>query len=223
MRLVIVRHAQSANNAGTMPRLSDPHITEIGERQAELVAGALESFDIDLLYVSPMRRTLQTAAPIAAATGLLTRVFTGLHEWGGVYEELEGVHTHHPGLGRAEMTAIIPDLVIPEDVTAEGWWSGELDVSRLDAVLALSRENATRYLDYLAASYPAEMTVAIVTHGGFGSILMEAALHIDPHPQHILRFTQNNTGHALLEITEHETVLRWHNRIDHLPPELITH
>jgi 2,3-bisphosphoglycerate-dependent phosphoglycerate mutase len=218
---LIVRHGQSVNNAGIEARVSDPHLTEVGERQAELVAEALQPFGIDLLYVSPMRRTLQTAAPIAAATGLPARVFTGLHEWGGVYEEREGRHAHQPGLGRDEMTAIIPGLVLPEDVTESGWWAGGLDASRLEAVVEHSRANAIKFLDYLAINYPSDMTLAIVTHGGFGSNLMEAALHIDPHPEYFLRFEQNNTGHALIEITETGTRLRWHNRIDHLPRELV--
>ena len=222
MRLLIVRHAQSANNAGIGPRVSDPHLTETGERQAELISGALRPLDIDLLYVSPMRRTLQTAAPIVVACGLQARVFTGLHEWGGVYEELEEGHAHYPGLGREEMTSIIPDLALPEDVTDEGWWPGGLDISHFEDVLTHSRSRATRYLDYLAARYPADVTIAVVTHGGFGSDLMEAALHIPPHPDHVLRFHQANTGHALIELTETEIRLRWHNRIDHLPPELIT-
>jgi broad specificity phosphatase PhoE len=222
VRLLIVRHAQSANNAGILPRVADPSLTEIGERQAELVAEALRPIGIDLLYVSPMRRTLQTAAPTAAAMGVAARVFTGLHEWGGIHEEREGEHVHLPGLRREEMTAIIPNLHLPDDVTDEGWWPGNLDVSRFEAMLAHSRANATRYLDYLAATYPADVTIAVLTHGGFGSNLMEAALHIDPHPEHFVRFEQANTGHALIEMTETYVGLRWHNRIDHLPPELVT-
>ncbi|CAN5768091.1 hypothetical protein BH23CHL2_BH23CHL2_25080 [soil metagenome] len=85
MRLLIIRHAQSANNAGDQPRVADPPLTEIGERQAVRLAEAERVLDdVDRLYLSPMRRTLQTAAPVAATTGLPARVFTGLHEWGGV-------------------------------------------------------------------------------------------------------------------------------------------
>lgn len=225
MRLVIVRHGQSANNAnvGIAPRVADPYLTEIGERQAELVGKALRALDIDLLYVSPMRRTLQTAAPIAAESGLQPRVFTGLHEWGGVYEERDGNQAHYPGLTRDEMLAIIPNLVLPEDVTPQGWWTGDLDVTQMEAVVERSRTNAIRYLDYLAARYPSDVTVAVITHGGFGSHLLEAALHVEPHSQYLMRFQQANTGHALIELGDQERRLHWHNRIDHLPQELITY
>ncbi|MEZ4571414.1 MAG: histidine phosphatase family protein [Thermomicrobiales bacterium] len=203
-------------------RASPIVLTDAGERQADLLAARIEEFSIDLLYVSPMRRTLQTASPVAAATGLQARVFTGLHEWGGVYEDAEDGHIHQPGLGRAEMEMIIPDLVVPEEVTAAGWWQGDLDVSRMEAVIERSRSNAAAYLDYLASEYPPDLTIGVVTHGGFGSHLLEAALHVEAHPDFFLRFLQANTGHALIEITEEERVLRWHNRTDHLPADLIT-
>ena len=223
MKLLIIRHAQSANNAGIEKRVADPVITDIGVAQANQLAESSQIFsDVDLLYVSPMRRTLQTAAPIARASGLQARVFTALHEWGGVYEEDEEGHTHYPGLGREEMELIIPGLVIPEDVTTEGWWGGRLDVSRMEAVIERSRRNATTYLDYLVSEYPSDITIAIVTHGGFGSHLLEAALHVEAHPEFVLRFLQANTGHALIDITESRRTLRWHNRIDHLPEDLIT-
>lgn len=222
MRLLIVRHAQSANNAGLEPRSPDPFLTGTGEQQADLLSNALRSFEIDLLYVSPMRRTLQTAAPFVARSGIQARVFTGIHEWGGVYEEVEGTHIHHPGLGREEMQSIIPDIELPDEVTPTGWWQGEVDVSRMETVIEHSRTNAARYLDYLAARYPADLTIAVVTHGGFGSHLMEAALHVEPHPDFLLRFLQANTGHALIEIGETRRTLRWHNRTDHLPQDLVT-
>ena len=224
MKLLIIRHAQSANNAGVEKRVADPTITDIGVSQANRLANFSDLFEgVDLLYVSPMRRTLQTAAPIATATGLRARVFTGLHEWGGVYEEDEEGHTHYPGLGRVEMEAIIPGIAVPEDVTTEGWWGGKLDVSRMEAVIERSRRNATTYLDYLVSEYPTDITIAIVTHGGFGSHLLEAALHVEAHPEFVLRFLQANTGHALIDIAESRRTLRWHNRTDHLPDELITY
>lgn len=222
MRLLVIRHAQSANNAGEHPRLADPPLTDIGERQAVRLAEAEKVLDeVDLLYVSPMRRTLQTAAPIAATTGLPARVFTGLHEWGGVWEEREGAVSHLPGLTRSEMSAIIPELFVPEDVLECGWWGGNLDPSSPKAALDLSWQNAQRFLKYLSATYPDGPTAAIITHGGFGSNLIEAVLGVGQHPE-IARFEQHNTGHALIEFEGEHAVMRWHNRIDHLPDDLIT-
>lgn len=222
MRLLIIRHAQSANNAGALPLVADPPLTGTGERQAQRLAAARGVLDdLDLLYVSPMRRTLQSAAPVAAATGLQPRVFTGLHEWGGIWEERDGIASHLPGLTRDEMSAIIPDLFVPEDVLESGWWTGEIEANDIRAALDLSRRNALRFLDYLRESYPDAPKVAIITHGGFGSNLIEAALGIDQAPEHA-RFEQHNTGHALIEFDGKHALMRWHNRIDHLAGDLVT-
>lgn len=222
MRLLIIRHAQSANNADPDARIADPPITEIGHDQAERLAETRELFkEIDLLYVSPMRRTLQTAAPIAATAGLSARVFTGLHEWGGIWEERDGGIAHLPGMGRAEMSDIVPEIEFPDDVLDDGWWQGDLDTSRHDEILAHSRQNAEAFLAYLDERYPTDTRIAVVTHGGYGSNLMEVALGIDLHPERV-RFLQNNTGHALIEFDGGHGLMRWHNRIDHLAPELVT-
>lgn len=222
MRLLIIRHAQSANNAGALPRDADPPLTETGERQAQQLAAASGVLDdLDLLYVSPMRRTIQTAAPIAATTGLRARVFTGLHEWGGIWEERDGIASHLPGLTRDEMAAIIPKLFVPDDVLETGWWTGEIEANDIRAALDLSRRNALRFLDYLRESYPDAPNVAIITHGGFGSTLIEAALGVDQHPEHA-RFPQYNTGHALIEFDGDLALMQWHNRLDHLPADLVT-
>ena len=222
MQLLIIRHAQSANNANMDARVADPPLTELGQAQAARLSEAPGLFaGIDLLYVGPMRRTLQTAAPLAEATSLSARVFTGLHEWGGIWEERDGAISHLPGLGRAEMSAIIPEVELPDDVLESGWWQGELDSTRHDAILAHSRQNAESFLSYMAERYPQGTRVAVVTHGGYGSNLMEVALDIDLHPERV-RFLQNNTGHALIEFDGEHGLMRWHNRIDHLPAELVT-
>ncbi len=168
-----------------------------------------------------MRRTLQTAAPIANSTGLPARVFTGLHEWGGVWEERDGAISHFPGLGRSEMSEIIPEIELPDDVLEEGWWSGDHDTSTFEAALALSRQNAYEFLEYLEHQYPDETQIAIVTHGGYGSNLIEAALGLDMHPE-TARFVLNNTGHALIELDGRHGLMHWNNRIDHLTHDLIT-
>jgi 2,3-bisphosphoglycerate-dependent phosphoglycerate mutase len=222
MKLLIIRHAQSANNANMDARVADPTITEVGHRQAGRLAESRHLFaEIDRLYVSPMRRTLQTAAPIANSIGLTARVFTGLHEWGGVWEERDGAISHFPGLGRSEMSEIIPEIELPDDVLEEGWWSGDNDTSTFEAALALSRQNAHEFLGYIARRYPDETQIAIVTHGGYGSNLIEAALGLDMHPE-TARFVLNNTGHALIELDGRHGLMRWHNRIDHLTHDLIT-
>lgn len=91
-RLLLVRHAQSENNvtsdriratyAGDLARIHleserarqpDPELSELGRRQAELLADRLAPLLREpgtALISSPMRRALQTAAPLIRRAGL---------------------------------------------------------------------------------------------------------------------------------------------------------
>ena len=91
--LLLVRHGASADSLeGEMFELvegqGDPPLSEAGRHQAELVALRLAQEPFDALYVTTLRRTAETAAPLAARCGLtpvvdadLREVFLG--EWEG--------------------------------------------------------------------------------------------------------------------------------------------
>jgi 2,3-bisphosphoglycerate-dependent phosphoglycerate mutase len=96
--LLLVRHGASADSVeGETFELvegqGDPPLSEAGRHQAELVAQRLAQEPFDALYVSTLRRTAETAAPLVARCGLtpvvdadLREVFLG--EWeGGVLRQ----------------------------------------------------------------------------------------------------------------------------------------
>ena len=58
----------------------DPELAPDGRRQAELVGDRLASHPIDAIYVTTLRRTAQTAAPLAAELGLTPAVEADLRE-----------------------------------------------------------------------------------------------------------------------------------------------
>ncbi len=66
-RLVLVRHGQAAAGWDADP---DPGLDEVGRTQAEAVANALAPLGPLPIVVSPLRRTLETAAPLAARWGV---------------------------------------------------------------------------------------------------------------------------------------------------------
>ena len=95
MRLYVVRHAQSANNALLVPSLmnpdrdADPTLTEAGFKQAAALGkyvaeafgekaaalGRVKPCDaVKKLVVSPMRRCMLTATPISKQLGIPIRV-----------------------------------------------------------------------------------------------------------------------------------------------------
>jgi len=91
--LLLIRHGASADSVeGETFELvegqGDPPLSEVGRHQAERLALRLAPEPLDGLYVSTLRRTAQTAAPLVERTGLapvvdadLREVFLG--EWEG--------------------------------------------------------------------------------------------------------------------------------------------
>ena len=92
--LLIVRHGESAPArldapAPTVGGHSDPELAPEGREQAERLAERLAHEDIDAIYVTSLRRTVETAAPLAKRLNLepivepdLREVYLG--EWEGV-------------------------------------------------------------------------------------------------------------------------------------------
>ncbi len=67
----------------------DPELTAEGREMADAIARACRREKWTAVYSSPMRRTLQTAAPVAACLGLEVRPAPGLREI--AYGEWEGL------------------------------------------------------------------------------------------------------------------------------------
>lgn len=65
MDLVLVRHGLPVRDETT----SDPPLSDLGHRQAALVAEWLAKERFDALYASTMQRAVQTAEPLAAQLG----------------------------------------------------------------------------------------------------------------------------------------------------------
>ncbi len=78
----LVRHGQTTTTGSVLPgRAPGLHLAEAGIAQAERAAARLGSVKkIAAIYASPLERTRETAAPIAKACGLRTRVDRGLVE-----------------------------------------------------------------------------------------------------------------------------------------------
>jgi broad specificity phosphatase PhoE len=67
----LVRHGEVHNPDGTLyGRLPGYHLSDVGRKQAEVVAQDLADRDVTHVVSSPLERAQETAAPIAAAHGL---------------------------------------------------------------------------------------------------------------------------------------------------------
>ncbi|MEM9184966.1 MAG: histidine phosphatase family protein [Planctomycetota bacterium] len=72
--MYLIRHGATRHNQMSPPRLQgsgiDESLSELGQKQADRVAGALAEWPIEEVFCSPMKRAVETAAAIAERHGL---------------------------------------------------------------------------------------------------------------------------------------------------------
>jgi len=104
-RLLLVRHGHHDwIGRGIAGRLPDVHLSEAGQREAQVLVERLTREPLAAIYSSPQPRTLETAAPLARARGLAVQPAPEFNEidfgeWQGLsFGDLEREHRdawHH--------------------------------------------------------------------------------------------------------------------------------
>ncbi len=92
-RVLLLRHAESADPSVFHGAESDIGLSERGRRQADAVAAYLATRGLQAVVSSAMRRARDTAGPIAAACGLPLEIEPEMHE--RRVGELGGTPTGH--------------------------------------------------------------------------------------------------------------------------------
>ena len=241
MQLYFIRHAQSENNENywrtnsSQGRSTDPELTELGLRQAAALARFLsqtndssniaygggvqnaEGFDFTHLYSSLQVRAVCSGLAIAKALDMPLVAWPNWHEVGGIFEkdEATGEYTGLPGKSRAYFETHYPDLQLPDELNEQGWWNRPFEDD------AQQRERAQRMVAELQARHSGtEDRVAIVSHGGFYNRMLKALFQM---PADIgCWFTMNNAAITRIDFTEDEFFIVYQNRVDFLPPALLT-
>jgi broad specificity phosphatase PhoE len=220
----IIRHGQSVNNAKSPEarHIPDAPLTEQGHKQAVLAAEYLANEGITHLYCSPMQRTLQTAEPIAKALGLAPEVWPDICEHGGAaYMRAEDDWVNLPGMTRSEMLARFANYHLPDTVTEEGWWKHN-DGSESRELCYKRGSKVAEALAQRAESGPDDV-LALVTHGTFSDALIRGIFRFPADESTF--FIHQNTGitkisYPCLGAEWQSIALIYHNRVEHLPPEL---
>lgn len=93
--VILVRHAERADMAagGSPSMAADPDLSAAGRARSERLASMLRNADIRAIFVTPYRRTQQTAAPVAAALGL-TPVILPADDEAGLLAQVRAVKGH---------------------------------------------------------------------------------------------------------------------------------
>lgn len=234
-QLYLIRHGQSGNNALADQRLrtADPGLTSTGHAQARRVAAYLHEqpdktdlrdgragiagHGIERLYCSAMLRALQTAQPIGAALALEPQVSLDIHESGGIWLDSQDGRgpVGGPGLRRSQFASQFPGFALPCAATEEGWWNQPME--QQEEMVARAARVAAAIRNRFAE---ANERVALVSHGTFLNMLIAHLTFGAPAANVFM--SNHNTAISRLDFAADRVMLRYLNRIDHLPPELVT-
>jgi probable phosphoglycerate mutase len=201
--LYLVRHGASADaiegeDFELIEGQGDPPLSDIGRKQAELVAIRLARLTFDALYVTTLRRTVETAAPFIRLTGLIPQVEPELREV--FLGEWEG--------GQFRQKVADADPVAVQMLTEERW----------DVVPGPGAESSAAFsgrirgaIERIAAAHPDQRVVAFSHGAAIGEALAQAT---GSRPFAFLM--SDNTAIARLVLTPDRWILRGFNDAAHL-------
>jgi Fructose-2,6-bisphosphatase len=179
MRLILIRHGRTPSNTGFVLDTAFPgaDLDETGREQAESLVERLAAEPIEAIYVSNLVRTQQTAAPLAAARGLVPVILTGLREISAGDDELS-----------MDSTRYVETLL--------KWHAGELDARLPGGEDA--REFFARYDDAIGQIVAAgHQEAALVSHGA--ALRVWAAERVDGFAVALGAAHLDNTGVLVVE------------------------
>jgi broad specificity phosphatase PhoE len=199
MRLLLVRHGATANNAERrFTGQSDAPLSPLGQRQAEALAGVLADEPFDLILSSDLMRARQTAAIIAAHNPTPLRFDPDLREvalgeWEGrVYADVAATDGERLTRWEADPKAPAPP--------------GGESIAQLGA-------RAAGAIARCQAEYPTGR-VLCVTHGAFIGALLCHLLGIPL--AHRTQFRYDNAGITELDLAAAHGMLSRLNDTGHL-------
>jgi 2,3-bisphosphoglycerate-dependent phosphoglycerate mutase len=201
--ILLVRHGESQpvdpeNPFELVDGHGDPPLDPVGVEQAERLANRLAGEDIAAIYVTTLRRTAETAAPLAQRLGIEPTVEPNLRE---VYlGEWEG------GLLRVKAEERDPAFV---RAIEEERWDPIPGAESVDVF----RDRVSRGIANVATAHPDECVV-VVTHGGvIGQVLASAT-----DARGFAFIGADNASISHIVVADDRIVVRRFNDTTHLEP-----
>jgi probable phosphoglycerate mutase len=195
--IVCVRHGSSAEADGLVDGHSDPALSARGLIQAEAVAARLGAARAAGLFVTPLRRTAQTAAPLAERLGLEPVVVGDLREV-------------HLGAWEGQFSARMRDHdPISDEILAAGRWDVIPEAEDMDGFSARVR----RGIDQVADAVGPDATAIAVLHGG---VIAEACRQATGSLPFAFLYAENGSVTRLLRLASGRWALGSFNDISHL-------
>jgi probable phosphoglycerate mutase len=198
-KITLIRHGEPQWLPDGGPSVSDPELTPFGVCQAKATARALAGRAFDALYVSPYRRSQQTAAAVGEAIGVEPVTIDGLAEVGVALDGYSGEEVDRYFVAGSKR---------PLREHWEGWPGAESFHAFHGRITEATTEILNRHScqsyrehDFTVWELPEKKpSIAIVAHGGTNSVILTHLLDIRPVPWEWLRFETGlasfSTAHA---------------------------
>jgi probable phosphoglycerate mutase len=203
--LILVRHGESAPARMDEPfplvdGRADPPLDPQGRKEADRVAERLAGEDVAAVYVTSLRRTAETGAPLAARLGLTPKVEPGLVE----------VHLGEWEGGIFRLKFAERDPIALRMYTDERW--DVIPGAESNAVVEARVRDA---IGRIAAAHP-DQRVVVVTHGGIIATIVSLATGSRP----FAFLGADNGSLTHLVVTDNQWIVRRFNDTGHLGTDL---
>lgn len=199
--LVLIRHGESAPARFDRPYPyrdghGDPELAPQGREQAVKLADRFQDQHFDAIYVTTLRRTHQTAAPLAERLGIVPKIEPDLREvhlgeWEG------GLLRKHVAEGHPLVT----------EMNARQRWDVIPGAESTEQLAARVGAGIRR----IAGAHP-DQRVAVVVHGGVIGQVLAMASGAEP-------FTfigSDNASVSVLVVAGDQWIIRGYNDVSHL-------
>ncbi|MEM9714132.1 MAG: histidine phosphatase family protein [Actinomycetota bacterium] len=196
MELVLIRHGQPEWVRDGL-NVDDPRLTDLGHEQARLTAAALTGVDVDRLFVSPLLRAQQTAAPIAEAVGLDAETFDFLAEirnpeWDGTDHDVERIFSE----ARQRPAELLWDGLEGGESFRE--FHGRIGTGLAGLLGELGVRPDPTDLPLWEVDEP-DRRYVVVAHAGTNSVILTHLLGVEPVPWEWERFVIHHASISTVE------------------------
>lgn len=209
MLTYFVRHGESENNVGRS-NSPDSGLSDLGRQQARCVAERLGVAGVRAIYSSPLRRSIETAWPLAERLGLEIWIRPDIveHFWGGFANLREFQPCTFADLARW-CPRVRLDPALPG-----GYWEWPMWPESVEILAARMR----RFTEHLKATWGdgGQEVVAVFSHGAPVARGLEAWILDEPGPE--FRFDIANATVNLVRYRDGVSTLLAVNEASHLNP-----
>jgi len=213
--LYLIRHADAVPNLEDVVAggsYDDQPLSHKGRRQALALVERLKSLDFSVMYASPLRRTQETAAPLAEALKLTLKIEADLRE----VEFAQPLGLDDPGADK--MATLLALRARLESVVRTAASTGRWDVVPGAEPGDKFRQRVVQIVDKIAGRHPGER-VAIFAHGGVVNVYMAALLGLQKDYFYPIYNTSINVARVHPTIEATSRLLLSLNDVAHLMSE----